>query len=112
MKCCNNVSGGQIDCWPPAGGAQVHFSPKFQSHLAEIKLQQFTMQFRKLILSQAVFKKTKKENADVIYAHFSELPQMCPPLAQVLVFAVVVKTVLGNTLNSSVQPFDMNFIWE
>ena len=91
---------------------KFHFSPKFQSHLAEIKLQQFTMQFRKLILSQAVFKKAEKENADIIYAQFSKLPQRCPPLAQVLVFAVVVKTVLGNTLNSSAQPFDMNFIWE
>ena len=73
------MSGGQIDCWPPAGGAQVHFSPKFQSHLAEIKLQQFTMQFRKLILSQAVFKKTEKENAYVMDAHLSKIPQKCPP---------------------------------
>ena len=61
---------GQIDCGPAAGGAQVHFSPKFQSHLAEIKLQQFTMQSRKLILSQGVFKKTEKENA-----HLLKVPQ-------------------------------------
>ena len=63
----------QIDCGPAAAaGAQVHFSPKFQSHLAEIKLQQFTMQFRKLIFSQGVFEKTETEHANMIDAFFSK----------------------------------------
>ena len=87
----------QIDCSPAVGGAEVHFSPKFQSHLAEIKLQQFTMQFRKLILSkQGVFKKPEKGK----WPFFQTSPKVSTSCTDFVAAVHFVKTVPGNRFNS------------